>query len=301
MNIELPRISVLLLCWNHETFLEQCIRALSKQTDKRFETVFLDNRSNDDSLNLATHLFASYSVPVTILSNEKSAGVSKNFNTLLKASKGDLICPLSTDDWYCPRFIEMVRSTAAKDTTSVWFYGERASFTEEHGELVEFCDYADGDVWPRFLQGKFPVNLNGAAYRRDALEAVGGWDEELALEDIDLVFRLAEKGKCRRIPEPLAVYRSHPSGASKNNDFIVQGVREFYRKHAKHFPRDGKRAESDAIRQIAARAIDIEDFNESFRLLLMAYRCDPLNPETYRTAGYLLRRVAKMSIKSLTK
>jgi GT2 family glycosyltransferase len=285
-----PTVSILLLCWNHAEFLRKCVEQLAAQSDRDFQVIFLDNYSTDDSFEIATGLFEKYSIVATMLRNERPNGICANFNALLAHSSGELICPLSTDDWYLPRFVEAVRAAAIDNAAAAWYYGTLRRFTEEQGEVTETRDYADGDVWPHFLREDFRVNFNGCAYRRASVLAVGAWDEAVLLEDLDLTFRLAETAPCHRIDEPLAVYRCHLGGASKNLDFMVEGARGFFAKHSRHFPNGGRLATAEAIRQFAARAIDIGDLAQGATLLAKSFRTDPLNRMTMRTFAYLVRR-----------
>lgn len=284
-----PTVSVLLLCWNHAAYLGQCIAALAEQKDRDFEIVFLDNLSTDGSFERARDLFKQHGLSATMLQNDRPQGVSVNLNRLLAASTGELICPLSTDDWYLPRFVEAMRAAAAAHPAD-WLYGDKATYNEVDGHCEGPHDYVDGDIRAQVLKADFRINMNGAAYRRAALESVGGWSEGIALEDIDLIFRLAEHHRCHRIPEPLCVYRSHPGGISKNIDFMIDGVEQFFATHAAHFRNGGKPATAEAIRQFAARATAQGDYRVAARLLTKALRGDPFNPLMYRTAAYLARR-----------
>jgi hypothetical protein len=59
----------------------------------------------------------------------------------------------------------------------------------------------------------------GYMARRDAVVAVGGYDEQVALaEDRDLFLRLAERGKVACIPEVLYRYRQHVRSSCHSQD-----------------------------------------------------------------------------------
>ena len=113
MTDERETISVLLLCWNHAAFLEQCIGALAAQTDIHFEICFLDNASTDGSLEQAKALFERFRLKARLYRNSRGVSIPANFNQLLAQSSGNIVAPLSTDDWYEPDYIARLRQAAA--------------------------------------------------------------------------------------------------------------------------------------------------------------------------------------------
>lgn len=291
-----PTISILLLCWNHAKLLEDCIHFLSIQTDKKFEVVFLDNKSEDGSYEVAKAAFALKKINVKMLRNKMPKGICANLNQLLAHSTGELICPLSTDDWYKPRFVEAVREAANRHPHADWYFGQRASASDIQKVIESEDVYKDGNVFPDLLEGGHPTNMNGVAYRRDAVLKVGGWDEAMCLEDYDLTFRLAQEGSCHFIKEPLAVFRSHAHNTSKNLDFMILGSKQFVEKHGHLLPRGGRPAFAENLRRMAARQIDLGNRFRAIGLLGRAMRTDPLNPQLARTAAYLVRRILNLGL-----
>jgi alpha-1,3-rhamnosyltransferase len=46
-------VSVLLLSWNHEKYIEQAIRSIMRQGFRDLEIVYLDNNSSDNNFDIA--------------------------------------------------------------------------------------------------------------------------------------------------------------------------------------------------------------------------------------------------------
>ena len=105
-------LTVLLLCWNHENYIEQCIDALMAQTSQDFDIIFLDNVSSDGSAVLAARLLAKSGIPYRILTNDRPQTISANLNRMLGEAKGKLISFLSTDDWFAPRYVQAMTEAA---------------------------------------------------------------------------------------------------------------------------------------------------------------------------------------------
>jgi hypothetical protein len=80
-----------------------------------------------------------------------------------------------------------------------------------------------GEVFEELLRRNFVI-ASSAVYRRDAIEAVGGWDPDLPFEDWDLLLHLAERGPFAAVAEPLVDYRIHDASVTRSNfSMMIQG------------------------------------------------------------------------------
>lgn len=292
MNARAPTFSILLLCWNHAPYLQACIEGLAAQEREGLEILFLDNGSSDGSPALARTLFAEHGLDVTFLDDQGPAGISANFNRLLSSSKGDLVAVLSTDDWYEPGYVAAMRAAARDDPAAGWFTCGGRYFYEDSGESapVDNLKFRSGNVLPRLLAGAEPFFFVGCCYRRDALEAVGGWDETLPIEDRDLFVRLAQRYPVRTLPDRLVHYRRASSTASANPEFMARGFDAFFAKHRRLFGRSWRRRYAAALRGPAVIAVDQGKLDLGSELIGRALRLWPLDPAVWRTWRYARRR-----------
>ena len=72
-----PLVSIILLGYNSERDIKECIDSLKKQTYKNFEIIFVDNNSKDNSVKLIKKNYPN----VNLILNKKNYGfwVSKMF------------------------------------------------------------------------------------------------------------------------------------------------------------------------------------------------------------------------------
>jgi len=295
MTEERTGFSILLLCWNHARFLPQCIASLAAQTDRRFEIVFLDNASTDGSFELASDLLDAHGLAATKLRNAEPAGVSVNLNRLFRESTGELVAPLATDDWYEPGYVAAMRAAASEHPQAGWFACNGKLFFDDTGEERPLPDtlFRSGQVLPELLDGTNPFNFVGCCYRREALSAIGGWDERMPVEDRDLFVRLAQRFGVWSIPERLVSYRRTSTSASANPAFMVNGFRPFFAKHRELF---GRRYHPQVGRMYALNgilAVDRGDLDLARRFLIRAVRHAPSQTVAWRGLFYLLRRAIR--------
>lgn len=287
-----PSLSVLLLCWNHAPYLEQCIRALAAQESTAVEILFLDNCSSDGSPQIARRLFRQYGLPAKMLSNDQPHGISANFNRLLNESSGELVAVLSTDDWYEPGYVAAMRQAAVGDTKAGWFTCGGYHFFEDEGTRVPVNDgrFRGGDVLDALLVGEDPFFFVGCCYRRAALLEVGAWDEALPIEDRDLFLRLAQRYPVHTVSERLVNYRRASNTASANPEFMARGFDAFFAKHQAAFGRQWRSRYAAALRGPAVIAIDQGRLDLARKILAQAFRLFPWDPQLWRTAVYWLRQ-----------
>lgn len=218
-------LSILLLCWNQARYLEQCIAALGEQTSRDFEVIFLDNCSTDGSATLATELLQKFGVKHRVLENQRPAGVSANINRLFAASRAQLVSFLAADDWYAPRYVEAMHAAAAARPEAGLFYAGGFIYHDETGQLdpVPTDKHRSGDLYLPLLRREDPLFFVGTCCRRHAFEAIGGFDEQLQIEDLDFFVRLARRYPIQRVDEPLVYYRRSAGAVSSNIPWMVQG------------------------------------------------------------------------------
>ncbi len=291
----MPSLSVLLLCWNQERYLEQCIAALAAQTCRDFEVVFLDNASTDSSFEVADRLFRDNGIDARLLRNERPEGIARNCNRLVAASAGELVVPLAADDWFAPGYVEAMINAAARHPDAGWFYPTGWLYWDEEDRLEEVASsgFVQGDLSAALLRGETPFLFIGCCYRRSAVEAVGGWDDDQLIEDRDMFLRLSVEFPVRFVDKRLAYYRRSKSAASADPEFMVRGWERFYPKHRALLGRRYKVQLAEMYRSQAAIALDLGRVGLAAKLLAKSFALRPLQPAAFRTLAYLFRRAAR--------
>ena len=286
------RVSVLLLCWNHARLLDPCIRSIAAQ-QAPVEITFLDNASTDGSFELARELFDRHGLAATMIRNEQPASIPANFNRLLAASTAPLVAILSTDDWYEPDYVRALSEAAAADPDAGWFScsGWLYFDEEQRSEPVDEAQFVtDRPVGEVILDGKLPHFFVGCAYRRSALETVGGWDEGQLIEDRDLFLRLSQQFTHHRIARRLVHYRRTSMAASANAAFMLKGWDLFFAKHAALFGSRLKARRAETYRAYAALLTDQGQTRAAFKAMMRSLALRPWVALSWRTLAYLGRR-----------
>jgi glycosyltransferase involved in cell wall biosynthesis len=202
------RISVLMPCFNHGTFIGEAIDSVLAQTFRDFEIVVVDDGSTDA---LTKDVLSRLATPRTTVLRTGNQGLPAARNHAAAHASGVLFCALDADDKLAPTWFEKAVKALDERTDLAFVSHWLETFGDEHWTWKpERCDL------PALLARN---TVNGAAVvRREAFEAVGGYDASMrdGCEDWDFWLRLAERGFAGAIiPEVLFYYRRRSDSMSR--------------------------------------------------------------------------------------
>jgi glycosyltransferase involved in cell wall biosynthesis len=89
-----PKISIITICFNSEKHIEQCVLSIVNQSYKNKEYIIIDGGSTD-----RTHIIISkYNDKIDYFKSEADKGISDAFNKGIRASTGEVIVFINSDD-----------------------------------------------------------------------------------------------------------------------------------------------------------------------------------------------------------
>jgi len=203
-----PELTIILVNFNDEAHLEDCLSSLEKGTSKlAAEVILVDNHSQDGSSELVRTAFPR----VKLIRNEENFGYARANNIGIKASSGEFILFLNTDTVVPPEALPaLVAELRARTQAGAVgpalvhengrfqvSFGGRRNFFSEIGQKCFLNPYYKS-VLGRSSKPRDVWWVSGACLlaRRTAVEEAGFLDENFFLyfEDIDLCLRMREKG-----------------------------------------------------------------------------------------------------------
>ena len=198
-----PKVSVVIPCFNGGAFLADALASLDRQTVCDFETIVVDDGSDD-----AETLRVLESLPAHVrLVRHENRGLAAARNSGMKAAAGKYLLPLDCDDRLEAPFLERTLAVLEAEPDAGFAFTHLRLIGEKEGTLAKNCNF--------FVQ----LFLNQLPYclllRREAWEAAGGYDETMrqGYEDWEFNIRLGASGITGVVVgEPLFVYRVSGSG-----------------------------------------------------------------------------------------
>lgn len=204
-----PNVSVLIPCFNLGPYLAEAVDSVFAQTCQDFEIIVVDDGSTDEQTKA---ILSRFKRPRTRLLTTENRGLATARNHAIAHARGRYLCALDADDRLHPRFLEKTTALLDSDPSltfvSTWLevFGAESWIWRQ-----DRCDL------PKLLSEC--VVLTASPVRRDAVEAVGGYDASLFTEgheDWDLWISLVENGyRGAIIPEVLFYYRRRVGSMSQ--------------------------------------------------------------------------------------
>jgi glycosyltransferase involved in cell wall biosynthesis len=203
-------VSVIIPVYNAGRFLAAAIQSLLDQSFGDFEIIAVNDGSTDDSRTILDRAAAADS-RIHVL-NRVNTGIVGALNDGLAAARGELIARMDADDISLPgRFAEQVAYLAEHPECVA--VGTDVLYTDPEGRpLIRHYPAEDHErIVAQLVAGNGGAMVHPSLMcRRATIEKVGGYRLRYQwIEDLDLYFRLAERGRLANIPEVHLHYRQH--------------------------------------------------------------------------------------------
>lgn len=222
-----PRVSVLIPSYGHARFLRRALDSALSQTFEEIEVVVVDDRSPDESLEIARSLD---DPRLSVHLNATNRGTYGTLQAALELSRGEFVAVLNSDDFWEPTKLEQQLKLLEKHP--------EASGCASLGRLVgEQDEPLPADVhadWPRegvvdllpWLMIENRLLASGVVFRRSGLRfhprmrTSGDW---LALIEASL------RGPIAIASEPLVAWRQHGSNSYVRSEGVTSEEIRFRR------------------------------------------------------------------------
>ena len=234
MKLELTSntlISIVMPTYNQSEFLSYSIDSVLSQSFTNWELLIVNNFSSDDT----TKILENYSDPrIKVLQINNGGVIAKSRNVAIKASRGDWIAFLDSDDYWLPTKLEMLSR----------YFNTSCDLIYHHMKVVKGTDniFANEPIKSRklikpvlkdlIINGNTIAtssvvvrkkNLVEVNYMREAPELIG-------IEDYNTWLRISKFTEAfQLVPLELGVYRRHENNNSHSQDtnLHTEAFREF--------------------------------------------------------------------------
>lgn len=232
-----PLVTVVVACYNHGPYIEECLTSILAQTYPRVELLVIDDGSSDDSAERIRRLQAIHGFDFIVQDNR---GLTATLNAAFARARGEFLVPFGSDDVMLPERLSIQVDYMAAHP-EVGICGGNMELMRSDGTLfsdreqnrdVPYRSLSFDDI---FLERKPCVPAPTLLIRREAFEAVGGFDPGIRLEDLYIQLKIARSGYAvDALNAVLARYRKHPSNSYKNIRFMTEAILRIYADYSEH-------------------------------------------------------------------
>lgn len=254
-----PLVSVLMLCFNQESTIDEAIRSVMLQKAPfEFELVIANDCSTDATESRAKAWADRYPGRITLISRRENLGLQRNLLDAYSHCRGKYIAICEGDDFWCSRhklhrqagWMEAHPETAICFHRVVNYYADTGEMSLSNGpgttpRRMTVTDLAKANL----------ISNVSVMYRALPHSELPRWIEKTPLTDYALHMLHASQGDIRFMPQPMAVYRRYSRGIwSGDNRRALELARDVRQLLISHF--DGRDEITAPLSEALGRILD---------------------------------------------
>lgn len=225
MSTSGPLVSVVIPCYNHQSFVQDSIQSVIDQSYKNIELIIIDDGSKDNSVQKIEEMilpceqrFARFE-----FRNRPNKGLSATLNEALEWCQGKYFAGLASDDLILPHKTEVQVSFLEQHPEVNSVFAGVKLIDSRHKELSVSLRKPGVYSFESIIMNKHDFPAATQLLRLEAVKQVGGYNPKIALEDWYMWLKLSQIGDIYYLNEVLGLYRQHDSNFSGNIEKMMQG------------------------------------------------------------------------------
>jgi glycosyltransferase involved in cell wall biosynthesis len=230
-----PLVSVICLCYNHERFVLEAIESVLNQTYSNIQLIVVDDYSEDGSIKIIQQL-VERNPQITFLQLIKNSGNCAAFNQGLTLAKGQYIIDFATDDVMISDRIENQVNYFSKFDHQYGVVFTNADYINSEGKKLRnhtkyllakglIFKIPEGNIF-RDVLSRYFICSPTMMIRKEVLDQMNGYDENLVYEDFDFWVRSSRNFKFAYLNEVTTKVRR--TGNSMSSGWYEQGDKQLH-------------------------------------------------------------------------
>lgn len=242
---EVPLVSVVIPCWNQGHYLGEAIESVLAQTHSEIELVVVDDGSEDNSFEVASRY------PGVRCLRQPNSGVAAARNRGLAETRGSFVVFLDADDRLLPNALEVGVGELSAQPKAAFSAGVPRDIGRD-GTVIRVGGQplVTRDHYLKLLEECFIWSGSSVVYRREALEAVGAFNEgRIAADDYELYLKLARAYPVVCHEDVVTEYRRHGTNTTRDAGLILSSQIQVLNGQRRHL----RSREERAARRLGVR------------------------------------------------
>ena len=215
------KVSILIATYNEDKYIGRCLRSLLNQAlPQSFYEILVINDGSTDRTKYALELFQKPNDKYfKVITNKENLGLPASLNIGIKASSGEYIVRVDSDDYVNQNFLSVLS-----------YY---LDIYKDCGAVA--CDYMlvdkDENILEIIKSNETPIAC-GIMFRKSNLLDIGLYDSKFrCFEDEDLRIRFTKKYRIHNLNLPLYRYRKHENNMTNDKVLLSNYEKLLIEKH----------------------------------------------------------------------
>lgn len=209
-----PLVSIVIPCFNHGHFLRDALGSIGTPAAPA-EIVVIDDGSTDHT----SEVLVSFDAPVPLRTiRQENAGLAAARNRGLAAGRGEFVIFLDADDRLAPGAVDIGVDALQAHPDCAFVFG-RSQMMDRDGVLLPTPEQPRlvADHYRELLKRNYIWMPAMAAFRRQAVEAAGGFDSSVdAAADYEMYLSICRQHPVFDHTRLVAHYRKHDGNMSND-------------------------------------------------------------------------------------
>ena len=208
MDINHPKITVLMPAYNAGKYIGEAITSVLQQSFADFELLIVNDGSTDDTVKIVR----SFKDPRIVIFNQDNKGVAAALNLGLTEARAPYITRFDADDICYPNRLK-IQYEFITSYPEYSVIGSAADYMDAHGHYI-FTHHPEGHLNEEIQQLKYsvcPFIHSGVFYKKDVVVNNGGYNEHAyTYEDHFLWVNILKNEKACNLSQALIKVRLNP-------------------------------------------------------------------------------------------
>ncbi len=214
MQTKSPLVSVIMNCHNGEEFLNETLRSLKNQSYKKWELIFFDNNSKDQSISVVESLKDSR---FKIFKQKKLINLYDARNLAVQKAKGKYVTFLDVDDLWSSNKLKHQVEFLQKNKMYKFCYSNYFFKRISKEKKIKFKQSLNSGKITQNLLDNYTIGILTVLMEKSIFINNKFNSKYNIIGDFDLFLKISLKNHIGYIHRPLATYRLHNNNYSNKN------------------------------------------------------------------------------------
>ena len=181
-NLNSVDLAVIIVCYNSEISIEQCIKSIINQSVRPKQLIIIDGESDDQTINIINK----YRNHITDFVSEKDSGIYDAMNKGMHLCKSEYFLYLNSDDYFANNSILQIYKNEILNKKIDFIFGNINLMSETRTIRKWNAEYS-----PRLIQFASRVPHPGFALKTEIVNLIGNFDIRYKIAaDYDFILRV---------------------------------------------------------------------------------------------------------------
>ncbi len=285
MRDTVPKVAVVMTCYNEGKYIEAAVRSVLQQSRADLiETIVIADDGSDAETLTVLRQIESWDSRIQILYGPGGAGLPAQRNLAIQHTSAPYLAILDGDDVWRTDKLEAQLAALADSTVGVVYSGYSTfAWDDIQGAIpANVRDItANRDLTRAYFLDDPPIIPSTTVIRRSAFDLCGGFDPKVQVfEDTDFYLRMSEICRFAFVKTPLLYKRSNRFGITGSRaDLLAHHALVAFAaamRQPRLLPLVPRRL-AERARKLGNQRLLFGNLEEAKRLLQLAVRLDPVN------------------------